>query len=235
VHALNVHEERGVLHFVSRGYYFDLGSGRARADQDPLPTCYRRHYARRDIDEADGWFRFTMTVTHPFFAKFLSDRRFKRRESGHDLLFTLIVVQALLGDSTTSGITRSRSAFRTNERRPRTHAACREGVSVRLSFLCFAWYEWHGAWAALIAIVFAVEVVITLADFIVEDQTRIYLSSSVSCTPSSHERGCGSHYSAPISYSMVVRTNCNSAVAHGISWVFTVFSAGVLACPFATL
>jgi Domain of unknown function (DUF4166) len=59
---LHVFERRGILHFVSRGYYFDFG-GRWKV---PLPvllspgTTHVEH-----IDEADGWFRFTMTVTHP--------------------------------------------------------------------------------------------------------------------------------------------------------------------------
>ena len=68
---LNVYEERGVLHFVSRGYYFDLGRRpNGRRVKIPLPallspgTTHVEH-----IDEANGWFRFTMTVTHPFFGE----------------------------------------------------------------------------------------------------------------------------------------------------------------------
>jgi len=68
---LDVYEVKGVLHFVSRGYYFDLGK---RLDgtriKVPLPpwlspgTTHVEHQ-----DEADGWFRFTMTVTHPIFGE----------------------------------------------------------------------------------------------------------------------------------------------------------------------
>ncbi len=89
------------------------------------------------------------------------------------LLFTLIVVQALLGGfdnlwhrEITERLPHNRAAAR-----ELTLHAAREFLYAYL-FFAFAWYEWHGAWAALIAIVFAVEVVITLADFIVEDQTR---------------------------------------------------------------
>ncbi len=64
---LAVYEHRGVLHFVSKGYYFDLGiAGGAWRARIPLPawlspgTTHVEH-----ADEADGWFRFTMTVTHP--------------------------------------------------------------------------------------------------------------------------------------------------------------------------
>jgi hypothetical protein len=72
---LHVFERRGVLHFVSRGYYFDFG----RRFKVPLPrllspgTTHVEH-----IDEADGWFRFTMTVTHPMFGEmFYQTGRFK--------------------------------------------------------------------------------------------------------------------------------------------------------------
>ena len=68
---LDVYEQSGALHFVSRGYYFDLGDwggvGRIRI---PLPawlspgTTHVEH-----IDQAQGWFRFTMTVTHPLFGE----------------------------------------------------------------------------------------------------------------------------------------------------------------------
>lgn len=62
---LHVYEAGGVLHFVSRGYYFDLGAFKV-----PLPawlspgTTHVEH-----IDEDAGWFRFTMTVTHPWFGE----------------------------------------------------------------------------------------------------------------------------------------------------------------------
>jgi Domain of unknown function (DUF4166) len=68
---LNVYEERGVLHFVSRGYFFDLGvwpSG--ERIKLPLPSLLSPGTTHVEhIDESDGWFRFTMTVTHPFFGE----------------------------------------------------------------------------------------------------------------------------------------------------------------------
>src|ERR1700741_1956950 len=39
-------------------------------------------------------------------------------------------------------------------------------------FLAFAWSEWHGLLALLLALVMAVELVLTLADFVIEDRTR---------------------------------------------------------------
>jgi len=63
---LDVYERQGILHFVSKGYYFEFGTRRgAPGLKIHLPwwlspgTTHVEH-----IDEADGWFRFTMTVTH---------------------------------------------------------------------------------------------------------------------------------------------------------------------------
>jgi hypothetical protein len=73
---LALHERDCVLHFVSTGYYFDLSSDwlrRAGFEHEwhlRLPrwlapgTTHVEH-----IDEADGWFRFTMRVTHPWFGE----------------------------------------------------------------------------------------------------------------------------------------------------------------------
>jgi hypothetical protein len=72
---LHAYEERRALHFLSRRYYFEL----------PLPWKRRRGRARLRLplprwlspgtvhvvheDEAQGWFRFTMTVTHPLLGR----------------------------------------------------------------------------------------------------------------------------------------------------------------------
>ena len=81
---LDVFERRGVLHFVSLGYYFDTGLRLgARTLKIPLPhwlspgTTHVEH-----ADEADGWFRFTMTVTHPLCGElFYQTGRFRAAHS----------------------------------------------------------------------------------------------------------------------------------------------------------
>ena len=81
---LEVFERHGVLHFVSLGYYFDTGLRvGARSLKIPLPhwlspgTTHVEH-----ADEADGWFRFTMTVTHPLFGElFYQTGRFRAARS----------------------------------------------------------------------------------------------------------------------------------------------------------
>ena len=82
---LSVHERRGVLHFVSKGYYFEFGLGALGATlgvasiKIPLPswlspgTTHVEH-----ADESDGWFRFTMTVSHPLLGEvFYQTGRFR--------------------------------------------------------------------------------------------------------------------------------------------------------------
>jgi hypothetical protein len=82
---LSVYQRRGVLHFVSKGYYFEFripwSSGRLAFPslKIPLPiwlspgTTHVEH-----ADESNGWFRFTMTVTHPLFGEvFYQTGRFR--------------------------------------------------------------------------------------------------------------------------------------------------------------
>jgi hypothetical protein len=77
---LAVYQRRGVLHFVSKGYYFDLGlrlgKFRAKIKLPALLTPGTTHVEH--ADEANGWFRFTMTVTHPLFGEvFYQTGRFR--------------------------------------------------------------------------------------------------------------------------------------------------------------
>jgi hypothetical protein len=63
---LHTFEEGGVLHFVSRGYYFDLAAGFKLW----LPALLSPGVTHVEhIDLGHGWFRFTMTVMHPLFGE----------------------------------------------------------------------------------------------------------------------------------------------------------------------
>jgi hypothetical protein len=68
---LHTYEDGGVLHFVSRGYYFDFRFGDAalgmRLWLPPLLSPGVTHVEH--IDLGHGWFRFTMTVMHPLFGE----------------------------------------------------------------------------------------------------------------------------------------------------------------------
>lgn len=78
---LDTYEEGGVLHFVSRGYYFDLGLGDLgfRLWLPALLSPGVTHVEH--IDLGHGWFRFTMTVMHPLFGEmFFQTGRFAAAE-----------------------------------------------------------------------------------------------------------------------------------------------------------
>jgi hypothetical protein len=68
---LHVFERNGGLHFVSRGYYFSLPvPGTRRRLRLPLPGWLSPGVTHVEhIDEAGGWFRFTMRVHHPLFGE----------------------------------------------------------------------------------------------------------------------------------------------------------------------
>jgi len=69
--SLDVFERDGLLHFVSRGYFFDMEvPGTRRHVRLVLPRCLSPGTTHVEhIDEAEGWFRFTMTVSHPLFGE----------------------------------------------------------------------------------------------------------------------------------------------------------------------
>ncbi|MEJ0086614.1 MAG: DUF4166 domain-containing protein [Pseudomonadota bacterium] len=76
---LAVHEAGGVLHFVSRSYYFDLGGG----VRLPLPAFFSPGVTHVEhIDLGNGWFRFTLAVIHPLFGEmFFQTGRFCAADS----------------------------------------------------------------------------------------------------------------------------------------------------------
>lgn len=89
------------------------------------------------------------------------------------MIDTILICQALLGafDNLWHHEWQARLPQQRGARRElRLHAA-REALYGAL-FLGLAWWAWHGLFALAVAVVLAVEVVITLADFIEEDRTR---------------------------------------------------------------
>lgn len=73
---LETYVEGAVLHFVSLGYYFDLGVGEPGAGGHDrglriwLPRLLTPGVTHVEhIDLGHGWFRFTMSVTHPLFGE----------------------------------------------------------------------------------------------------------------------------------------------------------------------
>ena len=148
------------------------------------------------------------------------------------LLFTLIVVQALLGAFDNlwhHEITEKLPSKRAAAGELTLHAA-REFLYAFL-FFAFAWYEWRGVWSVLIGTVLAAEVIITLADFIVEDRTRhLPKLERVLHTVLAMNMGAVLMVLAPILHAWWSAPTAVIHAAYGaMSWVFTACSVGVLA------
>jgi uncharacterized protein (TIGR01777 family) len=88
-------------------------------------------------------------------------------------LWTLILAQIAMGgfDTVYHHELTQRLAWRPAQRRELALHAVRNLLYAVL-FLAFGWSEPRGAWAGLIVAILAIEVVVTLADFVEEDATR---------------------------------------------------------------
>ena len=98
-------------------------------------------------------------------------------------------------------------------------------------FIALAWFRWQGGLALLIAGVLTLEIVITLADFVVEDRTRrLPASERVLHTVLALNFGAILAVLAPELYRWWDSAPGVTGVSYGaFSWIFTLFAAGVLA------
>ncbi len=147
------------------------------------------------------------------------------------VLFTLITIQAVLGGIDNlwhHEITERLPARRGAAGELALHAA-RE-LLYAFIFLGLAWFRWQGYWAFLVASVLALEIVITLADFLVEDKTRrLPAFERILHTVLALNYGVLLAALAPV---LIAWSNQPSAVVHSshtFSWAFTVFGSGVFA------
>ncbi|MGI4799805.1 MAG: TIGR01777 family oxidoreductase [Janthinobacterium lividum] len=108
--------------------------------------------------------------------------------------------------------------------------ASREAIYAVL-FLGLAWVRWEGAWAWVLAGLLAVEIIITLADFIEEDLTRrLPKLERVLHTILAVSYGAFVAALAPEMLRWATVPTGLPAVDHGwVSWLFTLYAAGVLA------
>jgi uncharacterized protein len=90
-----------------------------------------------------------------------------------DLLWTLIALQIVLGgfDTLFHHEFTERLAWRASQRHELQLHAVRNGIYAFL-FLTLGWFEMHGTWALVVLALLAVEIVITLLDFVEEDVSR---------------------------------------------------------------
>jgi hypothetical protein len=149
-----------------------------------------------------------------------------------NLFFILLTVQAALGGFDNlwhHEITERLPAKRSASFEVGLHAA-REFLYAFV-FFAFAWFAWHGAWVALLVAVLGAEIVITLADFVVEDRTRrLPALERVLHTVLAINLGVVLAALAPTLVTWWQQPTRVVAADHGVfSWLFTLFAVGVFA------
>lgn len=147
-------------------------------------------------------------------------------------LFALITTQALLGAFDNlwhHEITERLPARRSAAGELALHSA-RELIYAFV-FVGLAWFRWQGGWAVLIAVVMLVEVAITLLDFLVEDKThRLPPFERILHTILALNFGAVLAMLVPVLGTWWTLPSAVVPVYYGpISWVFTLFGAGVFA------
>jgi uncharacterized protein len=147
-------------------------------------------------------------------------------------VFTVISIQAVLGaiDNLWHHEITERLASRRSAAGELSLHAARE-FTYSFVFVALAWSQWRGYWAAFFVAVLILEIVITLADFIVEDRTRrLPAFERVLHTILAMCFGVALAVLAPVLAEWWRMPSDVVLVSHGaFSWLFTVFGAGVFA------
>ena len=147
------------------------------------------------------------------------------------LFFTLLILQTFLGGFDNfwhHEVTERLPAKRSAARELALHAA-RELIYGCL-FIQLAWFEFHGAWANLVTVLLAAEIVITLSDFVVEDRTRrLPPLERVLHTLLAINYGMLLIAFSPILRDWWSQPTGILTVSHGVySWLFSLFALGVI-------
>jgi uncharacterized protein (TIGR01777 family) len=147
-----------------------------------------------------------------------------------NIAFTLITIQALMGGLDNlwhHEITERLTARRSAANELALHAL-RE-LLYAFVFFAIAWYRWQGTWAALIGAVLVVEIVVTLADFVVEDRTRhLPPFERILHTLMALNYGAVLALLVPMLVGWSRMPVAIVATTHEFSWIFTLFAAGAL-------
>jgi uncharacterized protein (TIGR01777 family) len=147
-------------------------------------------------------------------------------------LLTLLTIQAVLGgiDNFWHHEVRERLAAKRSAANELSLHAAREFIYA-LVFLAFAWWEWHGGWALVLAALVLIEIPITLADFVVEDRTRrLPPLERVLHSVLAINFGIVLAALAPVLHTWWSEPTAVIPANYGrVSWVFTVFAAGLFA------
>ncbi|NUT15118.1 MAG: TIGR01777 family protein [Cupriavidus sp.] len=147
-------------------------------------------------------------------------------------VFVLLSLQAMMGafDNLWHHELQARLPSRISARHElRLHAA-REAI-YGVVFIGLGWFEWRGAFALLLGGLLAIELFITLADFLEEDSTRkLPPLERVLHTLLTISYGLFLGFLAPVLAGWLALPTELALAAHGwVSWLFTIFGVSVLA------
>lgn len=153
-------------------------------------------------------------------------------------VFVLLCVQIALGAFDTlwrHELHEGLSARRSARHEASLHAA-RELIYGGVFFV-LAWYAWHGLWAWCFGLVLGVEIIITLADFVIEDRIRkLPPLKRVLHTVFALNYGAIIALLSPILVGWAQQPSAIVAVDRGMwSWVLTIAAAAVAACGIRNL
>ena len=147
-------------------------------------------------------------------------------------LFLLLTVQAALGafDNLWHHELQARLPQRTSARYEISLHAAREAI-YGVVFFGLAWFEWRGAFAAVLAALLLIELGITLADFLEEDRTRrLPPFERVLHTVLTISYGLFLGLIAPVLWAWVQQPTAMVLAPQGwVSWLFTAYAVGVWA------
>ncbi|MES2585256.1 MAG: TIGR01777 family oxidoreductase [Pseudomonadota bacterium] len=147
-------------------------------------------------------------------------------------IFFLLSVQAVMGafDNLWHHELEAKLPQRVSARYELALHAAREAI-YGIVFIGLAWFEWRGAFAAVLAAMLLTELGITLADFLEEDRTRkLPPFERVLHTVLTISYGLFLGVLAPVLFGWAQLDTAMAFTPHGwISWLCTVYGVGVLA------
>lgn len=147
-------------------------------------------------------------------------------------IFLLLSIQAALGafDNLWHHELQARLPQRTSARYELSLHAAREAI-YGVVFVGLAWFEWRGAFAAVLAALLLIEVGITLADFLEEDRTRrLPPFERVLHTVLTISYGLFLGLIGPVLWAWAQQPTAMVLAPHGwVSWLFTAYAVGVWA------
>ena len=147
-----------------------------------------------------------------------------------DIVFTVMLIQVILGgfDNFWHHELTEKLPSKPSARYELTFHFIRELIYAVI-FFGLAWYEWHGTWAIILALLLATELIVTMCDFVIEDKTRILPAfERVLHTVLAINIGIFLAVIYPVLYNWVHLDTAMMPVNHGVwSWLYTAFAAGV--------